>query len=377
MRKFPRTNITAKAAFFFGCSLCFVTLLSSCSTLRSFGRPLSEERIERISASPNWEKGHFHNQDGITPGKIETSVVNNILVTLPIAPGKRPKGAIPTVKTDISALDTGEDFMLWFGHSSVLLQCSGYRILADPVLTSVFPTGMFVNPFKGTNVYCPDDIPQIDVLLITHSHFDHLDYYTLRSIRDRVGMVVCPLGIGEYLEYWGYPAEKIHELDWDDSVRVSDSLNIRALPSVHASVRFLRKNRTLWSSFLIEAGKTVFLSGDGGYGRHFEKIGSQYDIDLAILENGQYFEGARLHTTPDNLRKEIRDLHPKRLFTYHNSKFSLEKHPWDEPMRLVYEYAVENGIGLYTPLIGEPVYLDRPVPAPNPWWESVDDNAGK
>ena len=354
------------------CGLC-VILLSSCATVKSFRRTPRGERLERIKQSPQWRDGRFRNPGSDADPK-EQGPISLTFSLLTASGDKRPKTAIPTVKTDLKALDKGMDCFVWFGHASIFFQQSGVRCLMDPVLSNVFPQRMLLRPFKGTKIYTPDDIPDLDALIITHNHWDHLDYFTVTKLFDRVGKVICPLGVGEYLEYWGCPKEKLVEMDWGEVCQVSDSLLVRALPAVHNSRRFCAQDRTLWASFVLEyPTRKIFISGDGGYGPHFAEIAREYGpFDLAVLENGQYGDSPNgVHSRPEELRKEIEDLAPKAVFTYHNSKYALSKHPWEEPMELVYEYAEGSPLRLLAPIIGEIVYLNSEPPAAVPWWRKA------
>ena len=131
-------------------------------------------------------------------------------------------------------------------------------------------------------------MPDIDCLIVTHDHWDHLDYRTVMQLKERIGRVVCPLGVGEHFEYWGFNSDRIVELDWNESCGLSDGFRIHCLPARHFSGRGLQRNRSLWASFLVESpSRRVYLAGDGGYDTHFAEIGRRFaPIDLAVVENG-------------------------------------------------------------------------------------------
>ena len=193
--------------------------------------------------------------------------------------------------------------------------------------------------------------------------FLFMDWKTVTALRDRVGQVVCSLGIGEHFEYWGYDPKKIHDLDWGESYGP-----LRCLPTRHFSGR-MGQHKTLWASYLIEGPRRIFVSGDGGYDERFKQIGEQYpDIDLAIMENGQYDKGWRyIHTLPRELPQAISDLGAARVLTYHNSKYSLANHSWTEPLDSIYEHAKGQPWQLLTPRIGEPIGLDEQQTS-RKWW---------
>lgn len=337
----------------------------------AIGRAPSGERLERILYSSNYRNGHFHNQHATV---LMTSKENRwkALWKFLFAHYKdlKPSKPLPTVKTDLLHLDRSEEIIVWFGHSSLFIQTGGKRILVDPVLTSRLPVSLMMRPFKDTDIYSPDDIPEIDYLLITHDHWDHLDYGTVKSIKNRVGKVICPLGVGEDFEYWGYSCDKIIEMDWNETLRLGGEMKIHCLPARHFSGRFLNSNVTLWASFLIDGPKRIYLSGDSGYDTHFLEIGKKYpDIDLAIMENGQYNKDWNLiHDMPDMLPQAIADLHPKAVMTVHNSKFALSKHPWYEPLDNIYRASQGKPYKLLTPMIGEKIELDNANYQTKKWW---------
>ena len=334
-------------------------------------RHVSKEKIER---SPNYYDGMFHNQE---PTPQFTGDING-----PDAKHRRwkmlkrfmadkdsvriPQTPIEAVKTDLKALPTDSDWMVWFGHSSYLFCLGGKRFLVDPVLKPEFPSSLMLKAFPGTDIYRPEDLPPIDVLIVTHEHWDHMDYATLRNLRERVKKVVCPLGIADYLRYWRYSDEQIVELDWYDSFDFERSglstfdLYVTCLPSRHFSNRLLgKRNQTLWASFMVEsAGRKVYIGGDGGYDKRFSEIHERFGaIDLAFLENGQYNENWRyIHTTPEDLEKVILDLQAKQVFTVHHDKFALSVHPWDEPDSVAHEIAVKHSIRLLDAPIGAVVH---------------------
>ena len=300
-------------------------------------RPVSQERIQ---ASPNYRNGQFRNQEPMPQFTGKPSVVRSQPSAVRSQPseGRRPKEAIEAYKTDLKALPTDSDWVVWFGHSSYLFCLGGKRFLVDPLLKPEFPASLMLRPFAGTDIYRPENLPPIDVLIITHEHWDHMDYATLRDLRTRVKKVVCPLGIADYLRYWRYSDDQIVEMDWYENSQfsiINSQLSITCLPTRHFSNRLLgRANQTLWASFMIEyAGRKVYIGGDGGYDKRFKAIREQFGkVDLAFLENGQYNERWRyIHTMPEGLEQAIRDLEPKQVFTVHHDKYALAMHPWNEP----------------------------------------------
>ena len=331
----------------------------------AFGRRKSKAVRAKIEASPNYRNGKFRNQTP-TPqftGKNGFAVMWGFLTDT--SKDRTPAKPVDAVKSDLHNLPADIDLLVWFGHSSYLFQVGGKRFLVDPLLKPEFPASVFLHPFAGSDIYRPDDIPPIDFLIITHEHWDHLDYATLRDLREKVKHVICPLGIADYLEYWGYEPACISEMDWYDvyqspavSTQDKDTLTIErvtCLPSRHFSNRLFNSNQTLWASFLVEAGgRKVYIGGDGGYDHRFKEVHDHYGhIDLAFLENGQYSKDwANIHTMPSLLEQAITDLQAEQVFTVHHGKFSLAGHSWDEPDSISHDIARRKNIKLLDSSIG-------------------------
>lgn len=344
-----------------------VLSLGGCAFLHSsrFGRLPEGKRLDRILASPNYRKGAFRNLPSsyVPPyrpddgrGGVWSALFRKTALRLV------PKvGEISVVKTDLLSLDRGRDAFVWFGHSSYFLQLGGIRILVDPVFHVASPVSFLLGePFPGTDIYKPDDIPDVDVLLITHDHWDHLDYNTVAALRERIGKVVCPLGVGEHFESWGFASERLVELDWEETATVTCGegceVTFHCLPTHHFSGRGFVRNQSLWASFLVTvASRHVYFGGDGGYDERFRRIGERFPgIDLAFLENGQYnLRWPRVHTLPDELAVAMRELRARRYVTGHHGKFCISTHPWDEPFANEKAAAAAAGVNLTVPSIGE------------------------
>lgn len=327
----------------------------------SFGRLPRGARLERIERSPNYRNGEFRNQEvtAMFTGPKRSFVSQMLKFLTDNPPRLRPDKPVAIVKTDLRHLDRRRNVLVWFGHSSYLMQIDGVRYLVDPVFHAASPLSFLIKPFEGTDGYKPDDMPDIDYLIITHDHWDHLDYRTVKALRGRIGKVICPLGVGEDLEYWGYDVHRIIEMDWNEDSTLRTGILLSCLPARHFSGRSLTRNKTLWASYMLSTPTLrIFIGGDSGYGKQFAAIGKRFErIDLAILENGQYnADWNMIHTMPQYLSSEARELHAKRVLTVHHLKFALSKHPWDEPLRNV-EQMKRDGINVLNPKIGEVVPL--------------------
>jgi Predicted Zn-dependent hydrolases of the beta-lactamase fold len=342
-----------------------------------FGKTPRGERLERVRSSENYRDGKFqniHETKQLTSDKSFVAMIWQFLFKK--KERMAPTTDLPSMNTNLWELDRNENVLVWFGHSSYMIQMDGKRILVDPTLSgAASPVSFFNKPFKGTSVYKPEDIPDIDYLIISHDHWDHLDYKTVKRLKDRVGKVVCGLGVGEHFERWGFKKEDIIELDWDESSTLDGSFTIHCLPARHFSGRGFSPNQSLWASFLIESrSRKIYIGGDGGYDTHYAEIGERFEgIDIAILENGQYDEGWRyIHLLPEQIVQAFADLKAKRLFTVHHSKFALANHPWDEPLKKISEFTEKDSINLMQPMIGEIVNLDDSTYVTKKWWETAD-----
>lgn len=341
-----------------------VVLVSACMSLPTFGAKPKGERLERMKQSPNFKDGVFVNQEptpAMVRGEMKDSI-NKLYRSFihdsmgDVSSGSRkPSGKINAVSADLRNLPSEGDWIVWFGHSSYLLQVSGVRFLVDPVFGTASPVWFVNKPVEGSDIYKPEDLPNIDYLIITHDHYDHMDYTTCKKLRKKVRHAVCPLGVDAHLERWGYRPGQIVEMDWNKSISIN-GVTIYCLPQRHFSGRTFKRNPTLWASFMIETdGKTIFVAGDGGYGRHFKEIGKRFPaIDLAILENGQYNpQWPFIHTLPYQLRQVIDDLGVKQILTVHHGKYAEALHPWEEPERLVDYLAKDSSLTFIRPAIGE------------------------
>jgi L-ascorbate metabolism protein UlaG (beta-lactamase superfamily) len=292
-------------------------------------------------------------------------------------PRTSPKGAIPAVHTDLKNLPEG-DWLVWFGHSSYFIQTNKLKVLVDPVFSgNASPIPGSTKAFKGADVYTADDMPGIDYLFISHDHYDHLDYDTIKKLNAKVKRVICGLGVGAHLEHWGYAPEKIIEMDWDTDIELQKGVRIYGLTARHFSGRSFKRDQTLWMSYLLQTPtRKIYIGGDSGYDAYFKEIGKLHGpIDLAILENGQYNEAWKaIHFLPgENLQAAI-DLNAKRLMPIHSFKFDLALHDWDEPMKEMVRHNQKTGLLLVTPRIGEPVNLNDSAQVFTAWWTDVDEN---
>lgn len=342
--------------------------------LPMFGALPRGERLERIKQSPNYRSGAFQNQEK-TPVMTADGfdAVRNFLFRKKV--GLKPENALPFVKTDLKNLSADEEVLVWFGHSSFFLQLGGKRMLVDPVFSRVSsPVLFYPSSFKGTDVYTPEDMPEIDYLFITHDHWDHLDHKTAVRLKDKVKKVIAGLGAGAHLERWGFDRDRIIETDWNDTVALNEKIKLHTLPARHFSGRGLIRNKSLWVSFLIEQPDfKLFISGDSGYGKHFAAIGEKFGpIDLAVMDSGQHDKDWKyVHMMSDEVVKAAKELKAKQLFMAHLGRLCISNHPWDEPFIEITEMSADAPYSLMTPVIGEKVNLKKTAQFFKRWWEGL------
>jgi L-ascorbate metabolism protein UlaG (beta-lactamase superfamily) len=344
-----------------------------------FGASPSGERLAHIQKSPNYKNGKFVNLNP-TPELVEGATPFSLTMEYLFNKAKRrkPTDIIPSIKTNLINLSLVEDVLVWFGHSSYFIQIDGMRILVDPVFSgNASPIPRTVKSFNGANIFTVDDLPQIDYLFISHDHYDHIDYETIIKLKTKTKKVICGLGVGAHLEYWGYKSENIIEKDWNEKIELENGFTVFTTPARHFSGRGFTKCNTLWMSYVLQTpSMKIYLGGDSGYDTHFAEIGNKYGpIDLAILENGQYNEKWRyIHMLPPDVMQAAKDLKAKRLFPVHSSKFVLANHSWDEPLVKIsgLNNNLKEPLPLITPIIGELVYLKNTEQVFTKWWEKIN-----
>lgn len=265
----------------------------------------------------------------------------------------------------------------WLGHSTVLVEIDGYRVLTDPVWGPRASPSRLAGPKRFQPVpLALRALPPIDLVLVSHDHYDHLDYPTIRELATRDVPFVTSLGVGAHLEAWGVRSERIVELDWWESHRLANTgLTVTAAPSQHFSGRGLKdRNATLWSSLVMRSrGHAVFFSGDTGLTTEYQAIRERLGpFDLVMLEIGAFHPAwGDIHLGPENALKALALLGSPPFLPVHWGTFSLAMHPWDQPAEVVFELGQKAGAQLLMPLLGEPVEPahDQRI---EPWWRVVE-----
>jgi L-ascorbate metabolism protein UlaG (beta-lactamase superfamily) len=344
------------------------------------GKPPHGKHLERVIASPNYHGDRFVNTVTTGIGNGEGSMVNSLKRWLFERDARSPRRPLPTgwqtphVFTPVS--DSGIT-VTWFGHSTALVQFEGKNILLDPMFSNVSsPFPIFGKRFATDAPLPVDALPDLDVVVISHDHYDHLDYESILKIQDKTVRFVVSLGLASHLEYWGVPSAKITELDWWQSAEF-DSLFIAATPARHFSGRRRpQANNTLWSSWVIKgAAHALFFSGDGGHSDQFKEIGRKYGpFDIALMECGQYNQAwADIHMMPEETVLACLDVGGKLLMPIHWGAFDLSLHSWKEPPTRLTAEAHRLNVPLALPLIGEKFDIASPPTAH--WWDNLDESA--
>jgi L-ascorbate metabolism protein UlaG (beta-lactamase superfamily) len=341
-----------------------------------FGGSATKAQKAVYEKSKNYKDGKFINLGGVKMNMGFGDMVSTLFKFFTPLPNTKPEANLPVEKIDSLNVANFKDKtrLIWFGHSAFLLQINNKNILIDPMFGPV-PAP---HPLLGSKRFSKElpieieQLPRIDAVIISHDHFDHLDYGSIQKLKDKVNMFYMPLGVGVHLQKWGIEKERIVELDWWQETNFED-LTFVCTPAQHFSGRGLTdRASTLWCSWIIQSETdNIYFSGDSGYGPHFKTIGEQYGpFDFAMLECGQYNEmWHEIHMFPEETAQAGIDIKAKRFMPIHWGAFKLALHPWTEPIKRVSKKAKELNIELVTPKIGEPIIINDSVAFPKEvWW---------
>jgi Predicted Zn-dependent hydrolases of the beta-lactamase fold len=268
-----------------------------------------------------------------------------------------PESALPKVmlkKSDFP--DKPDSFSVyWLGHCSAIVELNGVRMVIDPVFGNAGPLPGITKRYDKAPLK-RDEMPDVDFVILTHNHYDHLEYATMRFFRNNDVRFIVPLGVDVILKGWGIPEEKIYTMAWNDSLS-EKGIEITALPVIHYSSRsWSDRNATLWVSYVFSGGgKKIYWSGDTGYGNHFAETGAKYGpFDLAFIEiDGWDPRWADIHLFPEEAVQACIDVNAKILLPVHWAVFDLALHPWNESIQKVVDIAQKEGIEVATPIMGE------------------------
>ncbi|ASN28784.1 MBL fold metallo-hydrolase [Streptomyces pluripotens] len=349
----------------------------------AFGADPGGERLARIRRSPHFRDGVFQNPGG--PARLRPSGspldFAKVFFDKETRPLRAPQGTVPvhpTTFADLAGPPVTGLRLTWMGHSSVLAEIDGHRVLFDPVWgerCSPFP---FIGPQRLHPVPLPlAALGPVDVVVISHDHYDHLDLPTIKALAGTDTLFAVPLGVGAHLEAWGVSPDRLRELDWHESTKVG-GLTLTATPARHFCGRGLRNTQhTLWASWaVIGEEHRIYHSGDTGYFEGFRDIGTTHGpFDATMIQIGAYSEfWPDIHMTPEEGLRAHLDLQggaPRGvLLPIHWGTFNLAPHPWVEPGEWTKDAAEEAGQAVALPRPGEPFQPAGELPAA-PWWREV------
>ena len=342
-----------------------------------FGGRATNEQKKEYAKSQNYKNGKFINIGGIKSEMSGGDMLKAIRGMFKNIPNDRPK------PIDVQHIDStqiadykGKTRFIWFGHSAFLLQIDGKNLLIDPMFGNV-PAP---HPWLGGKRFSKglpieiEKLPRIDAVLISHDHYDHLDYGSIKKLKHKVGTFFTPLGLGAHLQKWGIQKERIVELDWWQEIEFND-LTLASTPAQHFSGRGLSdRDKTLWCSWIIQSEtENIFFSGDSGYAPHFKEIGNKYGpFDFAMMECGQYNElWSEIHMFPEETVQAGLDIKAKKIMPIHWGAFKLAPHPWTDPIERAVKKANELKVALVTPQIGESFTIDEYSNTSANWWEKL------
>jgi L-ascorbate metabolism protein UlaG (beta-lactamase superfamily) len=341
----------------------------------SLGAAPSGERGERVRRSPQFRDGAFRNPvpARIVPPGTGRKILHDLLFG---GQRRRPARPIPLVDPAGNPPTAGGLHVIWYGHSSALVELEGARVLFDPVWSERCSPSSRVGPRRLHPPPVPlDALPPVDAIVISHDHYDHLDMPTVRTLMvSQAAPFVVPLGVGSHLERWGVPADRIVELDWNESYPVPlTGLRLTATAARHFSGRGFTRDNTLWASWVL-AGPTrrAFYTGDSGYFDGYAAIGAAHGpFDVTLMQIGAYGDGwPDIHMTPEDGVAAHLDARGDLLIPLHWATFNLALHDWAEPADRVWREAKARGVRLSVPRPGERVDVDDP-PQVDGWWQAV------
>ncbi|GHE99036.1 Zn-dependent hydrolase [Amycolatopsis deserti] len=325
---------------------------------------------ERMRRSPQFHDGRFRN---LAPPLVQPARARDLVGEMVFGKQQRkPTGPVPLVPPQAPA-DEGLH-ITWYGHASSLIEIDGRKVLVDPVWGRRVSPSRFVGPKRMHEPpHQLSELPELDVIIVSHDHYDHLDRPTVvRLAKTQRAPFVVPLGVGAHLRRWRIPAERIIELDWDESVSVG-GVEVTASAAQHFSGRAFTRNNTLWASWIVaRSGRKVFYTADSGYFEGYRTIGEKYGpFDAALVQIGAYHPAwPDIHMTPEEGVAAHRDVRGGLLIPVHWGTFRLAMHGWSEPAERAWSEAKAHDVALAIPRPGERIDVDAPKPI-DPWWQPI------
>ena len=345
--------------------------------IKQFGGKISDDLLKKYGKSPNWKNGIFVNYEETSmsfnwramPKFFNKQFIDN--------KGRSPEKALPIEVFDHEAfLKPSEEIkIIWFGHSVLLMRVNNKTILIDPMFgPNAAPIAPFnINRFSKNTLALIDELPPIDLMLLSHDHYDHLDLRSMEKLIPKVKAYYVALGCARHLIQWGVPPTLVHEFDWWEQ-EVFEGTTITFTPSRHFSGRGLTdRTKSLWAGWAFKTPKeNIYFSGGSGYGAHFKEVGERLGpFDFGIMECGQYNENwHQIHMYPEEAIQAAIDAGIKIVMAVHWGAFPLAQHPWKEPIERFISAAVSQDVTVYTPKLGELFALS--TPKKSMWWKEFE-----
>lgn len=343
-----------------------------------FGGTIKDTHKQVYAKSPQWQEDKFVNAIPTTMDIGLKEMPGLIVKQFKSDPKRQPSKDIPVLKIDSVDIAQRADSitqLTWFGHSAFLLEIKGKKILIDPM----FGPTPAPHPTLGKKRYSSElpiqieKLPKIDAILLSHDHYDHLDYGSIMKLKDKTREFFVPLGVGRHLESWGIEKERIHESDWWDS-NDFEGLKFTCTPARHFSGRGITdRATTLWCSWAIKSDtENLFFSGDSGYGPHFKEIGEKLGpFDFAMMECGQYNkQWSSIHMMPEETVDAAMDVKTSIAMPIHWGAFTLAFHSWTDPVERFTKKAESLNLPICTPRIGEAIVISKVYPK-REWWKAI------
>ncbi len=343
---------------------------------KQFGGKITDALIERYKKSKNWRENKFMNLEPTSMDFDFRAIPKILYKQIFDTKGRRPENPIPIQPFNKTAFlaESDEPKFIWYGHSVLLIRWNNKTILIDPMLgPDAAPIAPFTSKrFSENTLELIDQFPQIDLLLMTHDHYDHLDYASIKKLKSKTSKWFVALGVKRHLIAWGVEEDIIEEFDWNDTAKF-ENIEFIFTPSRHFSGRGLKDRlKSLWGGWVMRTEKhSLYWSGDGGYGKHFKEIGDKYGpFDFGFIECGQYNENWHLiHMYPEEAAQAAIDAQVKKVMPVHCAGFTLSLHSWTEPMDKFQSACNTLHLDVIIPPLGKQFIIEDNFENEN-WWDN-------
>lgn len=326
--------------------------------------------------SSRWTGKKFENVEPIKLGFSLQTVPKFFYKQVFDKEGREPQASIPILPFDENKfLKAKAPQFIWYGHSVLLMRIDGLTIMIDPMMgpNASPPAPITTKRFSDDAIEILKQLPPIDLVLITHDHYDHLDWESIEIVKNKCDTFYVAMGVERHLISWGIDKEKITSFDWWTNTFFKH-IDITFTPTQHASGRGISdQSKCLWGGWALKTKETaIYFSGDGGYNKHFKEVGKRLGpFDIGFMECGQYNDNWKpIHMTPEEAIKAAMDTKVKKAIPVHWAGFALAQHHWKEPVERFTKAAIQKGQNFITPQIGQQFNLDSTDDTK--WWEDYE-----